>query len=260
MSVTSFKKGSISIHFLSFWYCRITENVWKKSRFSENWSQTSFYVSRVSAVDNYSLLLYFHSGCQHRDILLLLLLLLLFCYFANRSLTDHGASLGFEKGCLYWYILGDTGAVSRARSIPGDPGAVSRAELKSATNVFKHGRKSFSAHAWKLSSRLFSRPDWLPLGLRGWDLMRLHNPISEINANPFPLLGGRVCNSSAKFRWISSKITVRWTQFVYFFCLFDSKSKQLLTLWSQNAAISPGLNQDLKSWRGRSLEHLHWRY
>ena len=64
MFVTSFKKGSISIHFLSFWYCRITENVWKKSRFSENWSQTSFYVSRVSAVDNYSLLLYFHSGCQ----------------------------------------------------------------------------------------------------------------------------------------------------------------------------------------------------
>ena len=104
---------------------------------------------------------------SYRDILLLLLLLLLFCYFANRSLTDHGASLGFEKGCLYWYILGDTGAVSRARSIPGDPGAVSRAELKSATNVFKHGRKSFSAHAWKLSSRLFSRPDWLPLGLRG---------------------------------------------------------------------------------------------
>ena len=25
-----------------------------------------------------------------------------------------------------------------------------------------------SACAWKLSSRLFSRPDWLPLGLRGW--------------------------------------------------------------------------------------------
>ena len=25
-----------------------------------------------------------------------------------------------------------------------------------------------SAHTWNLSSRLFSRPDWLPLGLRGW--------------------------------------------------------------------------------------------
>ena len=30
----------------------------------------------------------------------------------------------------------------------------------------KAGRK-FST-TWKLSSRLFSRPDWLPLGLRGW--------------------------------------------------------------------------------------------
>ena len=28
-------------------------------------------------------------------------------------------------------------------------------------------RGSF-ARTWKLSSRLFSRPDWLPLGLRGW--------------------------------------------------------------------------------------------
>ena len=28
--------------------------------------------------------------------------------------------------------------------------------------------KGSSARAWKLSSRLFSRPDWLPLGLRGW--------------------------------------------------------------------------------------------
>ena len=26
-----------------------------------------------------------------------------------------------------------------------------------------------STHAWKLSSQLLSRPDWLPLGLRGWD-------------------------------------------------------------------------------------------
>ena len=25
-----------------------------------------------------------------------------------------------------------------------------------------------SAHAWKLSLRLFSQPDWLPLGLQGW--------------------------------------------------------------------------------------------
>ena len=32
------------------------------------------------------------------------------------------------------------------------------------------------------------------------DPMRLHNPIPEMNANPFPLPGGRVYNSSAKFR------------------------------------------------------------
>lgn len=49
--------------------------------------------------------------------------------------------------------------------------------------------------------------------------MRLHNPIPEISANPFLLLGGCVYNSSAKFRWISSKITVWRTQFVHFFCL-----------------------------------------
>ena len=52
------------MHFLSFWYCRITENVWEKSRFSKNWSQTSFRVSRVSVVENYSLLLHFSSGFQ----------------------------------------------------------------------------------------------------------------------------------------------------------------------------------------------------
>ena len=32
--------------------------------------------------------------------------------------------------------------------------------------------RGFSACAWKLSSRLFSRPDWLPLGLRGWDFLK----------------------------------------------------------------------------------------
>ena len=87
--------------------------------------------------------------------------------------------------------------------------------------------------------------------------MRLHNPIPETNANPFLLVDGHVNNSSAKFRGISSTIIVRRTRLVYFFCLFDSKSKQLLTLWSQYAAISRGLNRDLKTWRGRSLEHLH---
>ena len=43
-----------------------------------------------------------------------------------------------------------------------------------------------SARAWKLSSRLFSRPDWLPLGLRGcgevqaWEL-DIHEYHSERN-------------------------------------------------------------------------------
>ena len=43
--------------------------------------------------------------------------------------------------------------------ILGDPGAVSREGRKGAAEVFKH--------AWKLLPRLFSRPNWLPLGLRG---------------------------------------------------------------------------------------------
>ena len=30
--------------------------------------------------------------------------------------------------------------------------------------------------------------------------MRLHNPIPEINANPFPLFGGRVFDQAANFR------------------------------------------------------------
>ena len=30
------------------------------------------------------------------------------------------------------------------------------------------GTQDPSTHAWKLLSRLFSRPDWLSLGLRGW--------------------------------------------------------------------------------------------
>ena len=33
---------------------------------------------------------------------------------------------------------------------------------------FQVGAKESFARTWKLSSRLFSRPDWLPLGLRGW--------------------------------------------------------------------------------------------
>ena len=48
---------------------------------------------------------------------------------------------------------------SLGAAVLGDPGAVSRVERKDATKVTK---------TKKLSSRLFSRPDWLPLGLRGW--------------------------------------------------------------------------------------------
>ena len=48
--------------------------------------------------------------------------------------------------------------------ILGDPGAVSRVWRKGATKVFKHGRKCFKL---KTNFRRASRPDWLPLGLRG---------------------------------------------------------------------------------------------
>ena len=47
--------------------------------------------------------------------------------------------------------------------ILGDLGAVSRVRRKGGTKVFKDGRTTS-----KLSSRPFSRPDWLLLGLRGW--------------------------------------------------------------------------------------------
>ena len=39
--------------------------------------------------------------------------------------------------------------------------------------------RGFSARAWKRSSRLFSRPYWLPLGLRGWILSRQNRQISS---------------------------------------------------------------------------------
>ena len=45
-------------------------------------------------------------------------------------------------------------------------------------NVFKPGRRSPSpAGAWKLSLRLFSRLDWLPLGLRGWEQCGVYSRI-----------------------------------------------------------------------------------
>ena len=45
-------------------------------------------------------------------------------------------------------------------------------------NVFKPGRRNLSpARAWKLSSRLFSRLDWLPLGLRGWEQCGVYSTI-----------------------------------------------------------------------------------
>ena len=36
-----------------------------------------------------------------------------------------------------------------------------------------------STRAWKLSSRLFSRPDWLPLGLRGWHFAQCDTSVRE---------------------------------------------------------------------------------
>ena len=69
---------------------------------------------------------------------------------------------------------------SQTKRILGDPGAVSRVERIGATKVF--------ARTWKLSSRLFSRPDWLPLGLRGWTKRNQMNGLSRNNFRIIPLL------------------------------------------------------------------------
>ena len=49
--------------------------------------------------------------------------------------------------------------------------------------------RGFSACAWKLSSSLFSRPDWLPLGLRGWVVTRhlygISALVSQTSCNQF---------------------------------------------------------------------------
>ena len=43
-------------------------------------------------------------------------------------------------------------------------------EARTAATVWNRSGKTMfpGAHAWKLLSRLFFRPNWLPLGLRGW--------------------------------------------------------------------------------------------
>ena len=43
-------------------------------------------------------------------------------------------------------------------------------EARTAATVWNRPGKTMfpGAHAWKLLSRLFFRPNWLPLGLRGW--------------------------------------------------------------------------------------------
>ena len=72
------------------------------------------------------------------------------------------------------FIL-DASSETKGQSVVGP-------EEKSATKVFslfKRGRKGSSARAWKLWSRLFSRPDWLPLGLRGWTRRGLKNVCVE---------------------------------------------------------------------------------
>ena len=47
----------------------------------------------------------------------------------------------------------------------------SSSETKGQSGREKRRDESFQARTWKLSSRLFSRPDWLPLGFRGCGVM-----------------------------------------------------------------------------------------
>ena len=50
---------------------------------------------------------------------------------------------------------------------------------KKARQKFSSMGGTFSACGWKLLSRLFSRPDWPPLGLRGWTNSRIHHFLAE---------------------------------------------------------------------------------
>ena len=69
--------------------------------------------------------------------------------------------MGAQKGnWVIWPIRGDPGAVSLGGEKRRDESFQVRAEESVP-------RGSFTG-TWKLSSQLFSWPDWLPLGLRGW--------------------------------------------------------------------------------------------
>ena len=118
---------------------------------------------------------------------------------------------------LLWSILGDPGAVSRAGEWTGqlkrdNSRRVRTYELRINCSPIGHNNtkhflcpirsqhsldrlemvrwesvpRGFSACAWKLLSRLFSRPDWPPLGLRGWlwsDYL-LHAPLPPQPTRP----------------------------------------------------------------------------
>ena len=64
----------------------------------------------------------------------------------------------------FYQCMGKVFLLKKKKSILGDPGAGSRVVLKgTGMKVFKH------------LLRLFSRPDWLPLGPRGWKKRKTSN-------------------------------------------------------------------------------------
>ena len=80
-----------------------------------------------------------------------------------------------------------------------------------------------SARTWKLSSRIFSRLDWLPLGLRGWVALRnlsnlwIHfDHSSSLNENfsggvTWKLATGRMFNLAGQLADVQSQVVLRPT-------------------------------------------------
>ena len=92
MSVTSFKKTSIFPYIFCHFDTVELQKMYGKNQGFLKTDHRLLFMSVVSqqsttTVDYCTSIL----AVSYRDILLLLLLLLLFCYFANRSLTDDGA-------------------------------------------------------------------------------------------------------------------------------------------------------------------------
>ena len=65
-------------------------------------------------------------------------------------------------------------------------------------------RGSF-ARTWKLSSCLFSRPDWLPLGLRGWSAPSSLNLVCVTRYRDLTNYSRVWCQTTSHFRFTSSR-------------------------------------------------------